>query len=153
MPGVKSHEDLVCWQLCHQLKLQVYALLEAGSIVRDPDLRDQLRRAARNAPRAIAEGYGRFLPSDISRYLRYANGELKELQDALVDGVDNGHFTQDQIVPLIRLSKRASRAIGGWIKYLKTAKPPGEQRRRSRAPEPEPEPEPEREPSEPPEPL
>jgi four helix bundle protein len=59
MAGVRSHEELVAWQLCHQLKLRVYGLLEAGSIVRDPDLRDQLRRAARDAPRAVAEGYGR----------------------------------------------------------------------------------------------
>lgn len=76
------------------------------------------------APRLIAEGYGRYYPADFARYLRSANGELKEIQDALRDGIDRGYFTHDQIVPLLRLSKRASKAITGLIQYLGHAKPP-----------------------------
>ena len=132
MAGAKSHEELVTWQLCRQLKLDVYDLVKSGPVARDADLRDQLERAARNAPRAVAEGFGRYLPADFIRYLRYANGEVKEILDALQDGVDRRYFTAEDIQPLRRLAKRATRAIGGLIAYLRTSTPPNESPRRRR---------------------
>lgn len=104
----------------------LYALLKRLPPSRDPDYWDQLRRSARSAPRLIAEGFGRYLPADFSKYLRYANGELKETYDALRDGVDAGYFTEDEILPLQRLSKRASKASTSLIAYLASAKPPNE---------------------------
>ena len=118
MAGVRSHEELIAWKLSNELKLHVYSLLKSGSVVRDYDFCDQLRRSASSAPRNIAEGFGRYLPGDFIRYLRFANGELKETHDALQDGVDRGHFTIDQIVPLQRLGKRASKAATNLIAYL-----------------------------------
>src|SRR5688572_252746 len=105
MAGARSHTELIAWQLANELKLAVYALLERGPIARHGDLRGQLQRSASNAPRAIAEGFGRYLPDDFARYLRYANGELKETFDALQDGRDRGCFTREQVEPLLRLSK------------------------------------------------
>ncbi len=64
MAGARSHEELICWQLAHSLKLQVYALLDSAPMTRHPDLCDQLRRSTSGAPRMIAEGYGRYLPGD-----------------------------------------------------------------------------------------
>jgi four helix bundle protein len=124
MPGVRSHEELVCWQIAYELKLKVYELVETGTITRDFALRDQLREAAASAPRQMAEGFGRFYPKDFARLLRGAVGELKEVQDALRDGVDRGHFTPDQVVPLERLAKRSSKAAGRLIAYLRRATPP-----------------------------
>jgi hypothetical protein len=49
------------------------------------------------------------LGADFSKYLRWANGELKEMFDTLRDGIDCGYFTLYQVLPLQRLSKRASR--------------------------------------------
>jgi four helix bundle protein len=134
MAGARSHTEVIAWQLANELKLAVYALIEGGPIARHGDLREQLRRSASNAPRAIAEGFGRYLPDDFSRYLRYANGELKETFEALQDGYDRRCFTRDQVEPLQRLSKRASKASSRLIAYLKTAEAPGEPRRPRRAP-------------------
>ncbi len=122
--GARSHEELVVWQLAQELKLEVYKLLNAGPIARDFDLRDQLRRSGSSAPRNIAEGFGRFLPGQFIHYLRIANGELKETYDALGDGCDRGYLTREQVLPLQRLAKRASKAIGNFISYLQHAKPP-----------------------------
>ena len=130
MAGVRSHEDLIVWQLAYQLKVRVYALVKSGPIARDVKLADQLRSAAGSAPRLIAEGFGRYLPGEFARYLRNANGELKEIFDALRDAVDRGYVTQDQIVPLQRLSKRASKAASGLIGYLRTSTAPHESPRR-----------------------
>jgi four helix bundle protein len=150
--GARSHEEIIAWRLANELKLQVYALIRTGAITRDFELRDQLRRSAASAPRNIAEGFGRYLPGDFARYLRFANGELKETYDALQDGFDRGHFTRDDVLRLQRLAKRASKASTSLIAYLRTAVPPhdsGRPRRTSKAAEP---PEP-CEPREPPEPL
>ena len=110
MNGARSHEELIVWELAYQLKLGVYELIRTGPITRDLKLVQQLRDAAAAAPRLIAEGYGRYFPREFSRYLRNANGELKETFDALRDAVDRGYVSQDQIVPLQRLCRRASKA-------------------------------------------
>ena len=94
--------------------------------------RDHLEGAVSSTPRLIAEGFGRYLPGDFSGYLRKANGELKETLEYLADGVDRGYFTREQIVPLQRLCKRASKAATGLIAYLKTADAPNEEPRRRR---------------------
>src|SRR5262245_54136088 len=70
MATARSHEELVCWQLAHKLKLDVYELIETGPISRDTDLCDQLRRSARSVPRLMAEGFGRYLPGEFKKYLR-----------------------------------------------------------------------------------
>ena len=142
MAGARSHEELVVWQLSYELKLGVYALIRSGPIARDADLVRQLRNASSSAPRLIAEGYGRYFPGEVSRFLRNANGELKEIYDALRDAVDRGYVTQDQIIPLQRLSKRASKAASVLIKYLRTATPPHETPPRRREPQEAKEPDP-----------
>ena len=126
MSGARSHEELIVWQVSYQLKLGVYELIRTSKIRSDRSLHDQLRNAARAAPRLIAEGFGRYLPGEFARYLRTANGELKETFDALRDAVDCGYVKQDQIVPLQRLSKRASKAASSLIEYLRTSAPPNE---------------------------
>jgi four helix bundle protein len=120
--GVHAHEELIVWQLAQELKLGVYDLIRSGPVTRDFDLCDQLRRSAAAAPRNIAEGYGRFLPGLIAQALRVANGELKETADALQDGCDRGYFTLEQVLPLVRLSRRASKAASRLIVYLERAK-------------------------------
>ena len=124
MAGARSHKDLICWQRAYELKLQVYELIRTGSVTHDFEFRDQLRESASSAPRLIAEGFGRYYPAEFSRYLRLANGELKETIESLDDGVDRRHFTRDQVIPLQRLAKRSSRAASRLIVYLRTTKEP-----------------------------
>ena len=132
MAGARSHEELVVWQLAHELKVKVYGLIETGSVTRDFDFCGQLRWSGSSAPRNIAEGFGRYLPGHFIHYLRIANGELKETYDALQDGCDRKHFSRDEVLPLLRLSKRCSKAIGGLIAYLQKSTPPNEPPHRRR---------------------
>jgi four helix bundle protein len=122
----RTHHELIAWQLANELKLGVYALIETGALSRHPDLQEQLYRSASNAPRNIAEGFGRYLPGDFIRYPRFANGELRETYEALQDGCDRRCFEREQVLPLQRLCKRAGAASSALIRYLKTANPPGE---------------------------
>jgi four helix bundle protein len=128
MAGARSHEELITWRLAHELKLEIYALLSQGPIKRHTRLCDQLERSAANAPRNIAEGFGRYLPNDFIRYLRIANGEFKETFDSLQDAYDRGCISAEELLRLQRLCKRASKAATNFIKYLRTANPPNEPR-------------------------
>lgn len=133
MRGWRSHEEIIAWQLSYELKKRVYALIDSSpGAKRNQRFRDQLDGAASSAPRLIAEGFGRYLPGDFSRYLRDANAGLKETYECLRDGVDRGYFTQEEVVPLQRLCKRASKAATRLISYLKSADAPNEERRRKR---------------------
>ena len=128
MAGVRSHKDLIARQRAYELKLQVYELIRVGTITRDLDLRNQLTASASAAPRLLAEGFGRYYPAELSRYLRLANGELQETIESLDDGVDRRHFTKDQVLPLRRLARRSSKAATRLIAYLRTAEPPNDPR-------------------------
>ena len=129
MGGARTHTDLIAWQLAYELKLAVYALIRSGPVSGDREFCDQLRRSSASAPRNIAEGFGRYLPGEFMRYLRTANGELKETCETLRDGVDRGYFQQDEVIRLQRLSMRASKAATNLIAYLRRAQAPNEVRR------------------------
>jgi four helix bundle protein len=138
MAGARSHKELICWQRAYELKLQVYERLRRGTVTQDFDFSDQLKESASSAPRLIAEGFGRYYPAEFSKYLRLANGELKETVESLDDGVDRRHFTKDQVIPLQRLAKRSSKAASRLIAYLAIADalkepPPRKRRRRTKA--------------------
>ena len=64
---------------------------------RDRDLCDQLRRAARAAPRLVAEGFGRFGNKEFRRYLSMARAELMEVQNDLID-LERQHLTTQESV-------------------------------------------------------
>jgi four helix bundle protein len=122
MPGAQSYEDLQVWQLTNELKLGVYTLLQTGRAQNDFDFTDQIRKSARAAPRLIAEGFGRYLPTEFIRYLRWANGEVLETSNCLRDGVDQGYFSAANTEPLLRIAKRSSKAISSLIRYLERCK-------------------------------
>jgi four helix bundle protein len=131
MTGVQSFEELICWQRANELKLGVYALTRAGAVSRDLEFRDQIRNSAAGAPRLIAEGFGRFLPREFIKYLRWANGEVQETSNHVRDGFDRGYFPKAEIERLVRLAKRASKAIAGLIRYLETCPDPRKRRKNS----------------------
>jgi len=122
--AARSQQDLVCWQRAREVKLLVYRLILTTSARQDFEFRKQLRESASAAPRLIAEGFGRYYPAEFARYLRLANGELKETIESLDDGVDRTHFASEQVVPIQRLAKRSIRAASRLAVYLDGADPP-----------------------------
>ena len=127
--GVRSFDELDAWQLANELKLEVYALTESGSVTRDFKFREQLRDAAASGPRNIAEGFGRYKPPQFRQFLDVAIASLMETSNHLRDGVDRKHFTPQDIAPLLPLAKRATGAALGLKSYLKDANPPEPGRR------------------------
>ena len=90
--GVRRFEDLVAWQLAHQLSLEVFAATETGPASRDFKFRDQVRDSAASAGRNIAEGFGRFSPGDFARFLKAERSRWEPaaglVASSLVDDAD-----------------------------------------------------------------
>ena len=118
----KSFRELVVWQLAFELKSQVIALLQNGPASKDFRFRDQLADAARSVPANIAEGFGRFNPADIARFVDIARGSLDETENRLRDGVDSRYFNAEAVAPLIRLTARCRIALDRWHTYLRSTK-------------------------------
>lgn len=87
------------------------ALCATPPLQTDFELWDSLRRAARSAPRLIAEGFGRFGAREFGRYLTMARAELLELQNDLEDlrrtrlvgegAVKDLHARPDHAAPIV----------------------------------------------------
>ena len=119
----KSFREMVAWQLAFELEERVVALIAASPEARrDFDYRNQLRKACKSVPSNIAEGYGRYRPAEIARFLEIAIGSLDEAETRLRSGVSSGYFKAEDVGPLIRLAARCRTAMTRWQAYLRRAK-------------------------------
>ena len=132
----KTFRELVAWQLAFELNERVQKLLQSGRASKDFKFRDQLADSARSAPRNIAEGYGRFNPTEIAQFVDYARASLDETENHLRDGVASSYFPADAVGPLILLLVRCRKALASWHTYLRSVRddPRFNQGRRRRGP-------------------
>ena len=121
--GVKRFEDLVCWQLSRELKKRVYVLSNRPGCKQEWKFRTQLREAAAGPPAHISEGFGRRNPREFAHFLSYARSSLDETKNHLIDGVDRGHWTEDDLKDLWVLLTRAISAVDGLQTYLNNCDP------------------------------
>jgi four helix bundle protein len=114
---VRRFEELVAWQLSVDLCALVFEITEDGKAAADTEFRDQIRRAAKAAPSLIAEGFVRFTPPEMVRYLRMARAELAEVQSNLAVGRRTKYFSNEQ---LARAEVLARRAMGTTTSLLRS---------------------------------
>jgi four helix bundle protein len=118
----RRYEDLICWQLSHELQQEVWAKTVDGTVARDGRFCDQIRESTRSATRNIAEGFGRFEPGEFRRFLRIARGSLIETHNHLRDGRERNYFDAESHDRLSRLAARATKATTRLMLYLETAR-------------------------------
>src|SRR5262249_40036820 len=75
----RRYEDLDVWKLADDLRREFLALTDTGPVSRDFRFRDQIRDAASSAARNIAEGFGRFRPSDFARFMEFSIASTMEV--------------------------------------------------------------------------
>ena len=121
--GVKRFEDLECWQLARELKRRVYVLSNLPGCKQEWKFRTQLREAAAGPPAHISEGFGRRRPRDFANFLSYARSSLNETKNHLIDGVDRGHWTEEDLREVLVLLARAISAVDGLQNYLNNCDP------------------------------
>src|SRR4051812_34836946 len=104
--GARRVEDLVIWQLAHELRVKVHAVAATTPACEDRRFRDQVVDAASSITRNIAEGFGRYRHKEFAHYLAIARGSLFELADHLKDGISRQHWTAQDIMELDALCNR-----------------------------------------------
>jgi len=84
MESIESYRDLRVWQLGLQLAKDCYIFTR--TFPRDElfGMTSQIRRASASIPANIAEGNGRENTGEYIRFLRIAQGSLKELETHLI---------------------------------------------------------------------
>jgi four helix bundle protein len=122
--GARRFQDLVAWQLARDLKLMAYDLCRRPEVRRDFTLRDQLKDAARSAPRNIAEGFGRFKHADFARFVRMAKASETEVLNHFLDAHDSGYLEEHELPKYEHAARKALKAANGLIRYLDSTPDP-----------------------------
>jgi four helix bundle protein len=132
--GVDKYQDLECWRLANELKLEVYALVNNSSARHDLKFRDQIFDSARSGPRNIAEGFGRYEHPEFARFLGFARGSIVETHNHVGDGCDSGYWSATDRDRVRAFADRAAASTTGLIGYLRRtqAPSPSQSRKRSR---------------------
>jgi four helix bundle protein len=84
MSSVRDFRDLRVWQAAMDLATRVYRLARLLPLEERFGLSQQLRRAVTSVPSNVAEGWGRRSRPEFVRYVRVANGSLRELQTQIL---------------------------------------------------------------------
>ena len=109
-PTARNIGELIAWQLANTHCDAVFELIQSESCRRDVTFCEQIDKASSAVAPLIAEGFVRFTPAEFARYLRWAKAEIAETQTHLRNGQAKGYFTEEQALPVWRISKRAMKA-------------------------------------------
>lgn len=106
--GAKTIEELVAWQLAHELKVEIYRIARTSpAAMQNFEYRNQLFGAAASGESNVAEGFYRFLPREFARFLDIARASMGEARVRLLDGVDRGYFPASECTAALKLAERA----------------------------------------------
>lgn len=118
MPG--SYQDLRAWQEAMDLAVGCYRYTRSFPRSEVFGLAAQIRAAASSIAANIAEGWGRGTPADYARFLRMAQGSLKELETHLIlaGRVDISELDN---APLLERCSVVGRLLGGLLRVVTRA--------------------------------
>ena len=119
---VRSYRDLLAWQEGMNLAEQCYHLTRDYPKAELYGMTSQIRRASASIPANIAEGNGREMTQDYIRFLRIAQGSLKELETHLLLSARVGLTNQQTIQPLLMKCQQVGKLIRGLIRSLQEKK-------------------------------
>ena len=118
--GAKRVEELLVWQRTHELNIEVWKLTNNGAATRDFRFREQIRDAADSSEHTVAEGFGRFNPTEFARFLDISRASLLEVKGRLRKGLIVGYWEEDDYKRLDQLATRAIQALAGFQRYLRS---------------------------------
>jgi four helix bundle protein len=107
--GFRSFRDFGAWRLAYALRRAVLPLCRRILRAKDFKLHEQVREAARSAPRSIAEGFVRYKHKDFARFVRIAKASEVELLNHLEEADDAGCLTEVERRTLEHAAKKQSK--------------------------------------------
>ena len=115
-------EELELWKKVREFKLEVRALLKQLPNDEKYRLIDQAVRSSRSINALIAEGHGKFTYPDQIHYCIQARGSLSETINHLIDALDEGFISNDQLLSMKQKGKIIQKLLNGYLIYLRTKK-------------------------------
>jgi four helix bundle protein len=112
--------DLKVWQVAYQLGLDVYHASQSWPREELFGLTSQARRAATSVPANIAEGHGRYSPTDFRRFCQIAHGSLCELDTHLRFARDLNYLPPEQWNSLHQSVLKARQLLTAFIRHLES---------------------------------
>jgi four helix bundle protein len=122
MALIKTFEELDCWKVSRELRLELSKLIKTFPKEEKYELVSQIRRASRSVTNNIAEGFGRYHYQEFIRFCRMGRGSLMELRDHLIISHDESYISRDQLLYYSEKIAKAVALINGFIKYLEQRK-------------------------------
>lgn len=117
---IKSYRDLRVWQAGMDLAEQCCELTKGFPKDEQFGMTSQIRRAAASVPANIAEGYGRESRGDYLKFLRVAQGSLKELETHLLLAERCRITTTRQTQPILTQCESLGKMLHTLIRRLQT---------------------------------
>ena len=117
---IQSYRDLRVWENSMQLAKQCCFLTREFPREEIYGMTSQIRRAAASIPANIAEGSGRESTGDYVRFLRIAQGSLKELETHLILSTEVGLTRSENTELLLRTADEIGRMLRSLIRSLES---------------------------------
>ncbi|MBY0526480.1 MAG: four helix bundle protein [Gemmataceae bacterium] len=115
---IHSYRDLKVWQVGMALARSCCFLTRQFPREELFGLTSQIRRAAGSVPANIAEGHGREATREYIRFLRVAQGSLKELETHLILAGEVEMCRSDAVLPLLGEADQLGRMLRSLIRTL-----------------------------------
>ena len=80
---------------------------------------DQIIRSSRSINALITEGHGRFTYPDQIHYCIQARESLTETIHHLIDALDEGYITDQQLIEMKQKGKEIERLLNGYLAFLR----------------------------------
>lgn len=109
----KDFTELIAWQRADELERFAQEIIKRPTLARDRQFCEQTSDAAASAPRNIAEGFGRFAPTQFANFLRIAIGSDVETKNQILKAWQRGALTDEEHWAGMLLCKRAIGAAVG----------------------------------------
>ncbi len=116
--STSSYQDLVVWQKGMDFVESVYRVTAGFPGDERFGLTSQLRRAAVAIPSNIAEGQGRQAKGDFARFLRIAQGSLREAETQLFIADRLDYINKQTSAHLLKASGDVGRLLNGLIQSV-----------------------------------
>src|SRR6185295_10471448 len=97
---IKSLEDLQVFQQALEAADAISAILNRPSLIRDPEMREQLATCSARVPALISEGFGQGTDRHCAHFQRLARGSCNEMRTHLRVSLGRGHTNANECASL-----------------------------------------------------
>lgn len=115
---VTRFEDLKCWQAARELVKLIFTLCSKGKLVKEYELKGQLKSAGLSSMNNISEGFARYHKKDSIRFYDISQSSAAEVKSMSYAIEDMQLLEHPKIQELREKAEKTRNLTLGFIKYL-----------------------------------